>query len=201
MSSCCTLLQWEDKIVDRRILTDYFVCDLDACRGECCKAGEEGAPLTTEEMGGLCDTLPSLRPYLPPAHFDLLEEKGVGVRDGAGGWMTPCLSSTASCAFSFVEKGCCLCALERAQREGIHTPEGRDVAPKPLSCALYPIRLRRAGVFTQLRYDEWDICAPARAKGERERVHVYEFLRTPLLRAFGHTFYDWLCEMQRKISS
>ncbi len=194
MSKCCSLLQWGDKIVDRRILTDYFACDLTACHGVCCEAGDAGAPLTTEEMGGLLDALPYLRPYLSSAHLALLDEKGVGEREEGGGWVTPCHPISGACAYSFVEKGCCLCAIERAERGGALPPSVAQPL-KPLSCALYPIRLRRSGAFTLLRYEEWSICDAARARGAREGIHVYEFLRAPLIRAFGAAFYSWLASL------
>lgn len=191
MSSCCSLLQWEDKIVDRRILTDYFACDLECCHGACCRAGDAGAPLSTEEIGNMYDALPYLQGHLPSEHFALLEEKGVGVRDLDGGWATPLMPSSGACAFSLRRDGCLWCSMECAERAGA-LPQSVARPVKPLSCALYPIRLRRSGVFTLLQYDVWDICDAARERGAREGIHVYEFLRTPLIRAFGEEFYDWL---------
>ena len=74
-----------------------------------------------------------------------------------------------------------LCAIEMAGRE------------KPVSCALYPIRITKMpGGGLALNLHRWDICRAAFEKGRRERVRAFEFLRDPLERRFGAEFYEAL---------
>lgn len=189
MSNCCSLIQIEDKIIDRRILTDCFACDLAICKGACCKAGESGAPLTAQEIETLAEILPALNELLPPAQIRLLEEKDVAYRDIDGDWVTTLINGQ-ECAFSVRNNDCCYtCAIETAylQKRIAHNC-------KPISCSLYPIRVKQSGAFTLLRYDIWDICTPAQQRGKREGILIYEFLRAPLTRAFGEDFYTMLCD-------
>jgi len=72
--------------------------------------------------------------------------------------------------------------------------EGRTSWPKPISCALYPIREKRlAGGLVGLNYHRWSVCAAAREKGKREGLRIYEFLREPLVRRFGA---EWYAELE-----
>ena len=79
------------------------------------------------------------------------------------------------------------CAFEKAFNAGESTFK------KPLSCHLYPIRLRKLKKITAIDYHQWDICCHALIKGEAEQVSVYQFLKEPLERAFGAEWYKELC--------
>lgn len=39
----------KDTLVSEEILDDNFTCNLSACKGECCVAGEAGAPVEDDE--------------------------------------------------------------------------------------------------------------------------------------------------------
>ena len=43
-----------------------------------------------------------------------------------------------------------------------------------------------------LNLHRWDICKDAFEKGKKEKVRVYEFLREPLIAAYGEEFYSAL---------
>ena len=47
--------------------------------------------------------------------------------------------------------------------------------------------------LTALNLHRWEICRCAFEKGRKERVPVYQFLREPLIAAYGQPFYDDLC--------
>ena len=90
-----------------------------------------------------------------------------------------------------------MCALERAHAEG------KTDFVKPISCALYPIRVTRLGDGTlALNYHRWSVCRDARELGRKLDIAVYEFLREPLIRAFGREWYEELetvaAEMKRQ---
>lgn len=193
MSKCCSLVQLGDKIIDRRIFTEYFACDLTACRGACCYEGASGAPVAADEIEALDAALPTLQTTLTPEHYALLQREGVCYRDNEGDWVTTLVEGKA-CAFAVEREGCYWCGIELAQREG-----KLSSCLKPISCSLYPIRAKQTGTFTLLRYDVWEICLPACRKGRREGIRVYEFLRAPLIRAFGEDFYVELAEVGKLI--
>jgi len=50
-----------------------------------------------------------------------------------------------------------------------------------------------------LNYEEWHICKPACACGEKLDVPVFKFLKEPLIRAFGTSFYDELLAIEKEI--
>jgi hypothetical protein len=88
-----------------------------------------------------------------------------------------------------------LCSVEQAYREG------KTTFIKPISCHLYPIRVKRFNEFQALNYDRWSICAPACACGEELNVSVFRFLKEPLIRAFGEGFYKELELVDRELKS
>ena len=47
--------------------------------------------------------------------------------------------------------------------------------------------------FKALNLHRWDICRCAFAKGRKEGVRVYQFLREPLISLYGEEFYEALC--------
>ena len=58
-------------------------------------------------------------------------------------------------------------------------------------------KLSSGGIALNLH--RWDICADAYEKGRREGVRVYQFLREPLVAAYGEEFYEALCEAAKMI--
>ena len=92
--------------------------------------------------------------------------------------------------FTCYEGDNCLCALEKVCREG------KTSFPKPISCALYPIREKRfSNDLVGLNYNHWEVCKDAVEKGKALRLPVYQFLKVPLIRRFGKAWYDELCEV------
>ena len=202
MSRCCTIIQIDNKLVDSAILREYFHCDLAACHGACCHEGSEGAPLTAEEIISIEDHIQEILPALSLQGRVAVESDGVAYRAADGDWVTQ-LQPNADCAYAVHCAKCnsLLCALERIGAQGKGTPANDTTGrlQKPLSCALYPIRTGRSGSTIMLRYDRWRICDPARRLGEKMHVRVYEFLRAPLERAYGVTFYQQLTEAAARL--
>jgi hypothetical protein len=50
-----------------------------------------------------------------------------------------------------------------------------------------------------LNYNRWAVCKMAVAKGARENLRLYQFLREPLIRRFGETWYQELLEMVEEL--
>lgn len=180
------IIQVGDVLVSPDVITEKFCCDLDACKGACCVEGDAGAPVTLDEIAEIEDSLDEVWPQMSARAQAVVDRQGVAYNDPEGELVTSIVDGR-DCVFTCHEGGTCLCLLEKAYRNG------RSAFCKPISCALYPIREKRlAGGLVGLNYHKWSVCAAARAKGEALGLHVYEFLRGPLVRRFGQEWYDEL---------
>jgi hypothetical protein len=65
---------------------------------------------------------------------------------------------------------------------------------KPVSCHLYPIRVKDFTEFAAVNYDKWDICDDACSLGVALEVPVYKFVKEALIRRFGE---DWYLELEK----
>ncbi|MDR3188521.1 MAG: DUF3109 family protein [Prevotellaceae bacterium] len=181
------MLQIDDKIISTDLLTSHFCCDLSVCAGVCCVYGDSGAPLEKAEQKILQQELPKFYNYLTPKGRKAIDRQGVAVHDDDGELVTPLVAERAECAYAyFSEAGVCLCAIEKAFLE--HKTAYR----KPISCHLYPIRVRQIGDNLALNYDHQRICQPACSKGQEESIPVFRFLKEPIIRKFGEGFYEQL---------
>ncbi len=189
-----TMIEIGNVIVSSECITEYFCCDLDACKGECCIEGDAGAPITTEEKKQIEEALPFVKDKLSHAALNLIHKQGVAYKDRDGDLVTSIVKGK-NCVFTFMgDGGCCLCALERAYAEG------KTKFVKPISCALYPIRASRlSNGMTALNYNRWNICACARKLGNKNEMRVYEFLKAPLIRAFGEEWYGELDTVAKEL--
>jgi hypothetical protein len=180
------LVEIGDKVVSTQIFEKKFVCDLAACKGACCIEGDAGAPLTVEEVSILEDDLEAIKPYMREEGLKAIDEQGVFYMDQDNEPVTT-LVNGAECAFVFFDdQGITKCSIEQAHKEG------KTDFKKPISCHLYPIRVKQFDDFKALNYDKWDICSPACACGDELNVPVYKFLKEPIIRAFGAPFFDEL---------
>lgn len=169
------------------VIEKFFCCDLDACLGACCIEGDAGAPLTEDEDERLKELQPEILPHLSEKARAVLREEAPSYKDPEGETVTQLIEGSA-CVYTCMEKGgLCLCALEKARLAG------NERIFKPVSCSLYPIRVKDYGTFKAVNYDRWKICRPAEALGRQKGLRVYEFLKEPLIRRFGS---DWYAELE-----
>lgn len=188
------IIQVGEVILTSEILTEYFCCDLEACKGICCVEGDSGAPLTLDEVGEMENVLDEVWPDLSAQAQSVIDRQGVAYTDAEGDLVTSIVQGR-DCVFTcYGTDGCCYCASDKAFREG------RTAWDKPISCALYPIREKhfRDG-SVGLQYHRWDICRPAVEKGRRLNLKLYQFLKATLVRRFGQAWYDELCEAAQQL--
>lgn len=180
------MIQIGNTLVSLDLIEKFFCCDLDACLGACCIEGDAGAPLSEEEDRKIKELLPEIKPHLTPKAVEVIESEGASYKDPEGETVTQLIEGSA-CVYTCIEKnGMCLCALEKARRAG------NDKIFKPVSCSLYPVRLKDYGNFIAVNYDRWKICRPAEKAGKEKGIRAYEFLREPLIRRLGREWYDEL---------
>ncbi len=182
------MIQVGDVIVSTDCFTEYFCCDLDACKGICCVEGDAGAPVTMDEVARLEEALPAVWDELSASAQSVIDRQGVAYVDEDGDLVTSIVKGR-DCAFTcYDEKGCCFCAIERAYRAG------RCAFRKPSSCYLYPVRVKQIGSLVGLNYHRWDVCREAVKRGKELGLPVYRFLKEPLTERFGEAWYAELEE-------
>jgi len=180
------MLQIQDTLVSLDLAERYFCCDLEACKGQCCLDGDAGAPLAEGEADQIRNILSEIWGDLLPAAQREIEENGVSYTDIEGDEVTS-LVEGSNCVFATVdENGCWICDIERAFRQG------RIKFYKPVSCHLYPVRLKKYDSFTAVNYHRWKICKAAEVLGRAKGIRAYQFLEGPLRRRFGDEWYKEL---------
>lgn len=169
-------------IVSDDVLEKEFVCNLTACKGQCCVDGDAGAPLDKEETDILEKIYPVIKEYLRPEGIAVIEDKGTWVIGEDGDYETP-LVNNKECAYVIFDGDTALCGVEQAYNEGLVEWK------KPISCHLYPIRIKEYEQFSAVNYNRWHICDDACALGKELEVPVYKFLKEPLIRKYGESWY------------
>lgn len=204
-----TIIQIGDILVSEEVITDYFACDYEVCRGCCCAIGDAGAPVQEEETEELEKHYQVYSPLMTPEGRESAESNGFFEVDREGDLVTPTVKTPhkvsgldsipgspdgtlgtpglGDCAYCLYENGNVLCSIERC------FIQGKIPFRKPASCRLYPIRVTKMpGGSQALNYHRWKICSDAVAKGEREGIRVYQFLKEPLTDIYGKEFYEAL---------
>jgi hypothetical protein len=185
------MLHIQDTLISLDLFEQFFCCDLAGCKGSCCVEGDSGAPLEGNEEEALKAVLPQIWADLSTEARAVIDRQGVATTDCEGERVTS-LVGGKDCVFTcYDEKGICYCAVEKAWREG------RSSFMKPISCHLYPIRVKQFPNYKAVNYQEWSICAPGNVLGRKLGLPLYQFLKEPLIRKFGQAWYDELCEAAR----
>jgi len=177
----------DDTLISEDLFDKKFVCDLNACKGACCVAGDSGAPLDKDELPKLEAVLEAVKPYMVKKGIKAIEKHGAYVIDSDGDYTTTLVSDKAECAFVyFDDKKIAKCAIEKAYEEG------KIKWKKPISCHLYPIRISHHKGYEAVNYNKWDVCEPACVCGKKLDVPVYKFLKEPLIRKYGKEWFKQL---------
>ena len=187
------MLEIQDTLVSLDLFTQRFCCDLERCKGQCCIEGDAGAPLSVEEIDEIENVLPVVWDDLSPESQAVIKKQGVAYTDASGELVTSIVGNK-ECVFTCIDADSrCQCVLDRAFREG------KTRFQKPLSCHLYPVRLKQVGDATAVNYDRWDICHCALVLGRKQGIALYEYLREPLIRRFGEEWYEEVCTAAREL--
>ena len=187
------MIQVDDKIISFDVFEKQFVCDLSACKGVCCVEGDAGAPLTDSELDVLPIIYNEVKSYMRNEGVAEIEKQGFFVVDGDGDNTTP-LVNNKECAFvAFDENKIAKCTIEQAYNDG------KINFKKPISCHLFPIRIKQYRDFDAVNYEALNICKPACECGEQLQVPVYMFLKEPLIRLYGEEWYVKLTKAARML--
>lgn len=179
------MFQLNKTIVSEEILEKEFVCNLSACKGACCVDGDAGAPLELEETKILEEIYPKVKPFLRKEGIKAIEEQGKFVT-GEDGEFETTLIEGKDCAYVIFDKDTALCGIEQAYNQGLIDWK------KPVSCHLYPVRVKEYSDFAAVNYHKWHICSDACSLGKELEVPVYKFVKEALVRKFGQQWFDEL---------
>lgn len=180
-------------VISDDLLQTRFCCDLLQCNGACCIEGDTGAPLLTEETVFIRAHIEAIKPFMEEAGIAAVKESGVVAADNEGREVTPLIHG-GECVFVTWQNGIASCAIELAHQAGAIKLQ------KPVSCHLYPVRLREYDDFTAVNVHRWHICADAYHKGKNEGIPLHHFLKKALIRRFGKNWYEELDAEFKKIS-
>ena len=199
-SKVSSMFQVDDKILSMEIIEEKFVCDLVKCKGDCCVLGASGAPLEVDEVEFLRVVYPKIKQYLRPEAIKAIEQQGTAVIDSDREWVTP-LIKNMECVYAIFEDGIARCAIEKAFEDKVISFR------KPVSCHIYPIRIKKYEHFEAVNYDRQKICDSARQLGKKENVQVFIFVEDAIVRKYGKAFVSKLKRMagevlkQKKVDS
>ncbi len=179
--------------LDNTLLSDdirdvHFCCDLPRCKGACCVEGDAGAPLEEEEISLLEDHIDDILPFMTEEGVTEVKNLGVFDYDAEGRFVTPLIRGGA-CVYVYFDQGITRCAIEKA------FIEKKIPFQKPVSCHLYPIRVKSTPEGDLLNYHKWPICRKALEKGHQEKMPLYRFLEGALIRKYGRSWYNRLLKL------
>ncbi len=183
------MIMIDDVLISDDVIEKQFVCNLDKCKGVCCIEGDSGAPIEKEERKILKKIYPKIKKYLTQDGIDAIEKQGTFVdepEDEYTAYATPLIDGGACAYINYTADGTVVCGIENAYKDGVIDFQ------KPISCHLYPIRLKKMDTVIAMNYDYWDICNDACTLGRKLKIPVYQFLKAPIIRKFGSEFYEVL---------
>lgn len=188
------MFQLKKTIVSEEILQREFVCNLSACKGACCVDGEAGAPLEDKELELLKKGFESVKGFLRKEGLEAIEKQGLYTTNELGEHETPLIAGKDCAYVIYDEKGKALCGIEEAHNQGAIDFK------KPISCHLYPVRIRQYSEFAAVNYHQWEICDEACVLGKELQVPIYVFVKEALIRKFGEEWYGELEEIAKNVN-
>lgn len=183
------MLEHKGVLIAADVLEEQFVCDLNKCKGACCIEGDLGAPLEQDELKKLEEVYDKVEPYLMESGKEAIKEQGVYIKDWEDDFSTPTIEGK-ECAYVFYDfNGHLKCGIEQAYLDG------KIDYRKPISCAMYPIRVVKLNDFEALNYDRWEICSDACSLGKELKTTVFDFLKRPLSEKYGKEWVEEVSEI------
>ena len=187
------MIQIDDTIISIDFIKSRFKCDLEKCKGACCIHGDSGAPLEESEAILLEKIYDKVIPFMREEGIESIKKNGnVHMVDSDGDTVT-ILVDNKECAFVYFENGIARCSIEKAFFEK------KINFRKPISCFLYPARVKKYKDFKAVNYDKWEICHPAIKNGEESDMPLYVFLKDSFISKFGEEWYKQLAYVADEI--
>ena len=176
----------QNTILSEDIATAKFGCDLTRCKGSCCVVGDAGAPISEQELPLIEKAFELLSGELAPEAIEMVEAEGLFTKsDSENKYRLNCVQSGECVFVQYDRRGIATCAIQKAFIDGRLTWE------KPLSCHLFPIRLKRRDTIEYANFEYLpDICRAGCQRGKEEGIWLSDFLKAPLIRRYGKSWYQ-----------
>lgn len=174
----------KNTILSNDIATAKFTCDLPRCKGACCVVGDAGAPVSKSEIPVLHKAYRELKYELRPESVEVAEREGVVIGSRKAGYEIATVNQEECIFVKYDEDDIAYCAIQKAFFERRFNWE------KPLSCHLFPVRLKRIAGFDYANFEYVPkLCSAACEKAEKENTYLAEFLEKPLVRRYGKEWF------------
>ncbi|MEJ6754946.1 MAG: DUF3109 family protein [Flavobacteriales bacterium] len=180
------MVEIEDKIISDELFEKKFVCDLQKCKGGCCVEGDSGAPLNSSEVESIAKDLSIIKSEMSPKGIEALNKNDFHYIDSDGDKVTNLVNGKECVFVVFDKNNIAKCSIESAYRKK------KINFNKPISCHLYPIRVKKYDSFTAINIDSWHVCKPACQCGIELNVPVFRFLKDAIVRSWGLEFFNQL---------
>lgn len=168
----------------RSLLKMRFSCPYESCGGACCVVGEGGAPILSSEINRIKEYFAAVSALMDSETTDCYRNFGFYQNDGDE-LSTTCLNGTGRCVFTKkTDNSSVTCILETVSKKlGIKTL-------RPVSCRLFPLRIRSFNGIDIIDVEFWDECQNAWNQGP----FLLEFCKNALIDYFGP---DWVEKLNR----
>ena len=147
--------------------------------------------IKTPAVDRLAKDYEAISPFLDPAGRDAIAAQGTSIVAKDKSLETPLVEGKACAYATFDDQGWAHCGIEQAHQAGAVDWK------KPISCHLYPVRVKDYSVFTAVNYHRWQICSSGCANGAQKQMPLYRFVAEALRQKFGS---DWVAELDRVAS-
>jgi len=184
----------KNTILSNDIATAKFACDLPRCKGACCVVGDAGAPVSKDEIPVLHKAYKKLKGELRPEAIEVAERDGVVVGSQKSGYEISTVESNECIFVKYNNDEIAYCAIQQAYFDGRMSWE------KPISCHLFPVRLKKIANFDYANFEYVPkLCSVACEKAEKENTYLAEFLERPLVRRYGEKWFSSFIEACKEI--
>lgn len=184
----------QNTILSEEVATAKFACNISRCKGACCVVGDAGAPVDKKEIPVLKKAYRKLKDELRPQAVETVQEEGLVQGNNQTGYELSCVDDSECVFVNYDEQGNAKCTIQEAYYEGEFNWE------KPLSCHLFPIRLKSVLNFDYANFEYFpSLCSAGCDRGEEEGIWLSDFLKKPLIRRYGEEWYEEFIEACNKI--
>lgn len=180
------MVEIEDKIISDELFEKKFVCDLQKCKGGCCVEGDSGAPLKSREIKEIAKDLSIIKSEMSTKGLNSIKNNDFHYVDSDGDKVTKLVDGKECVFVVFDKNNIAKCSIESAYRKN------KINFNKPISCHLYPVRVKKYDSFTAVNVDSWHVCKPACECGTELNVPVFKFLKDAIVRSWGLDFFHHL---------
>lgn len=172
-------------ILSEEIASSKFACDISRCKGACCVVGESGAPVSKDEIQSVRNAYKVLKTELRPEAVETVENIGIVQGNDKGSYEISCVDERECIFVDYSDEGAAVCAIQRAFLQNRFDWE------KPVSCHLYPVRLKKIGGIEYANFEYMpDICESGCLNGTENDIYLSDFLESAFVRRYGQKWYN-----------